>query len=86
MLAHAYITSTVDVTAIATAFKDVPFDSFVCKAAAKAFKEALNGETLSISRINALESREVFANAGDKRVGQFAKGAASAEGQQIAIY
>jgi hypothetical protein len=85
ILAHSYITSTVDVTAIATSFKDVPFDSFVYKAAAKAFKETVNAHTLSIQRIHSLEKRDIFANATDLRVSQF-KPTAQPQGQQISIH
>ena len=55
MLAHAYITSTVDVSSITTAFKEIPFDSFVYKASAKAFKETINTEKLSITRVHSVE-------------------------------
>jgi len=87
MLAHAYISSTVDVSEIVKSFKDVPFDSFVYKACARAFKDAVNSDKLTISRVHSVEKRDVFANATDLRVGQFGKGAASAVmGQQISIH
>ena len=42
MLAHAYISKPCDVSVIIKDFKDVPFESFVLKAAAKAFNDTVN--------------------------------------------
>jgi hypothetical protein len=72
MLAHAYITKPCDVSAIVKDFKDVPFDSFVFKAAAKAFKETVNNEKLTISRVKTIDDKHFVDNANDLRVGQFA--------------
>jgi len=72
MLAHAYISKPCDVSVIIKDFKDVPFESFVLKAAAKAFKDVVNNEKLTISRVKSVEDRHYVANANDLRVGQFA--------------
>lgn len=69
MLAHAYISKPCDVSVILKDFKGVPLDSFVFKAAAKAFKETVSKEKLTISRINSLVDRQSYANANDLRVG-----------------
>ena len=78
MLAHAYITKPCDVSVILKEFKDVPLESFVMKAAAKAFKETVNTEKLTIKKVNSLEDRKSVSSANDLRVGQFATSLAQA--------
>ena len=60
MLAHSYLTTQVDVTAIARDFADVKLDNFVYKAAAKAFKDACSTDKLTVARVHSVEERELF--------------------------
>lgn len=69
MLAHAYISVPCEVTKIIKEFKDVPLESFVFKAASKAFKDTVNKNKLSISRVHAIEKRSVVENVHELRVG-----------------
>jgi len=69
MLAHAYISKSCDVSAIIKDFKDVPFESFLMRAAAIAFRDTVNNEKLTISHVKSVEERHMVANANDLRVG-----------------
>jgi len=52
MIAHTYMSSSVDMTEIATTFADTPADAFVIRAAAKAYRAAINPtESLNVSRV-----------------------------------
>ena len=79
MLAHAYITTPVDVSEIIKSFKDVPLDSFVSKAASKAFKDIINNDKLSISRVHGLLDRKTTDNAQNMRLSEFATNESNAE-------
>jgi len=72
MLAHSYLTTPCDVSAILKNVKDVPLDSFVTKAASKAFKDTINTDSLSITRVNSLTDRKTNDNAQNLRVNEFA--------------
>lgn len=79
MLAHAYITTPVDVSEIIKSFKDVPLDSFVSKAASKAFKDIINNDKLSISRVHSLLDRKTTDNAQNLRLSEFATNESNAK-------
>ena len=44
MIGHSYMSSMVDMTAIANTFKDMPADAFVIRATAKAYKATINSD------------------------------------------
>ena len=54
MIAHSYMSSMVDMTEIASTFKDVPTDAFVIRATAKAYKATIDSaqdQPLNVSRV-----------------------------------
>ena len=53
MIAHSYMSSMVDMTEIASTFKDVPTDAFVIRATAKAYKATIENDNqpLNVSRV-----------------------------------
>jgi len=51
MLAHSYMSASVDMTSIAQNFGEVPVDAFVMRAAAKAFRAAIDSDgDVNVSR------------------------------------
>ena len=72
MLAHAYISAPCEVSKIIKDFKDVPLESFIFKAASKAFRDTVNKNKVTISRVHTVENRSVYENTQDLRIGQFA--------------
>lgn len=52
MLAHSYMTTKCDVSAIKSEFPEVPLESFVMKAAQKAFTKVVGEQDLTVSRVN----------------------------------
>jgi len=78
LLGHAYITSKVNVSATKEGFfAEVPFESFVLKAAQKAFKNAVNDLELDISRVHGHDSKSLYVHVDDLRVGQLVDAAQS---------
>lgn len=69
MLAHSYMSSQVDMTAIAQTFGEVPTDAFVIRAAAKAFKKAIGDEPLNVARVFSHGKRIAYHGVQDLRVG-----------------
>ena len=54
MIGHSYMSSVVDMTQIASTFKDMPTDAFVIRAAAKAYKATIDSDgdqPLNVSRV-----------------------------------
>ena len=75
MLAHSYMSSKADMTMIRETFSDTPVDSFVIRAAAKAFKATLAqsaDEPLNVSRVVRHGERIAYYGVQDLRVGQLA--------------
>ena len=74
MLAHSYMSTKCDVSAIITEFPDVPLQSFVMKAAQKAFTKVVSQEDLTVSRVNyqtnSMTNRTTLNNINELRVGQ----------------
>ena len=65
------MSSMVDMTAIATSFKDVPLDAFVIRAAAKALvATSPDIEQLSVTRVFNHQSRVTYTDVQDLRVNQ----------------
>ena len=73
MLGHSYMSSTVDMTTISVKFADVPVDAFVIRAAAKAFRSAMNtNEVLNVSQVLSHKRRVTYLGVGDLRVAEIA--------------
>lgn len=71
MLAHSYMTSQVDMTALVEKFTDTPADLFVIRAAAKAFKKAVSAdESVNVSRVFSHGKKIAYEGVQDLRVGQ----------------
>jgi hypothetical protein len=73
MLAHSYMSSKCDVSAIMAQFPEVPLESFVLKAAQKAFTKVVGEQDLTVTRVNySLEStdKNSFNNMNEMRVGE----------------
>jgi len=64
-LAHSYMSTKVDVSVILQEFPNVALDSWVMKAAQKAFKKTISPEPLTIQR-----EEHAYPNADELRVGQ----------------
>ena len=82
MLGHTYMSSSIDMTQIATNFADTPTDAFVIRAAAKAYQatitsrdDVMKGEettTLNVSRVMSHSERVTYIGVEDLRIGQIA--------------
>ena len=60
MLGHSYMSSNVDMTSIAEAFAGVPVESFVMRAAAKAFRAAVDSDAeVNVSKVVAHGKRKL---------------------------
>lgn len=71
MLGHSYMSSNVDMTSIAEAFAGVPVESFVMRAAAKAFRAAVDSDAeVNVSKVVAHGSSMTYIGVQDLRVGQ----------------
>jgi hypothetical protein len=73
MLAHSYMSSKCDVSAIMSQFPEVPLESFVLKAAQKAFTKVVGEQDLTVTRVNySAEStdKNSFNNMNEMRVGE----------------
>ena len=69
MLAHTYMSTKTDVTAICKDFAEVPFEAFVVKAAQKAFQMVLaDGDSRSVVnvvRVTGLGKQTLYARVQD---------------------
>ena len=64
------MSSSIDMTQIATDFADMPTDAFVIRAAAKAYSEAINpNESLNVSRVMSHSERVTYLGVEDLRIG-----------------
>ena len=71
MLAHSYMSSSVDMSAIVKDFDSVPVDAFVIRAAAKAYRSAVASEgELNVNRMVKHGSHVTYTGVQDLRVGQ----------------
>lgn len=76
MIGHSYMSSMVDMTQIASDFKDMPTDAFVIRAAAKAYKATISSEIdepLNVSRVFTHGQRVAYLGVQDLRVGQISQ-------------
>lgn len=78
MIAHSYISSSVDMTSIVKSFAEVPTDAFVIRAAAKAFKAVIAAADdaearLNVSRVFSHGKRVTYLGVDELRIGEIAK-------------
>lgn len=73
-LGHTYISSKCEVSQLLSEFtnNDVPFESFVLKAAQKAFSSAVNSKALDIKTVYSVDKQTTFVGIKDLRVGEIA--------------